>query len=172
MKLPIQEHVDDSVFAAIDLVIATASASHFAMSVQLLRILNPQGGMRGSLNPMVITLGMKIDTVLGLLKTLVRLNAPKIADEFDTAADALRTSFTKKRDVLAHNAFGMVKGKRDRILAYRVKTVGKLEWTNHALTETEMRKWAAEIHTQATKIDDLLTTAGFPPWKEWRASFG
>ena len=121
---------------------------------------------------MVITLGMKIDTVLGLLKTLVRLNAPKIADEFDTAADALRTSFTKKRDVLAHNAFGMVKGKRDRILAYRIKTVGKLEWTNHAMTETEMRKWAAEIHTQATKIDDLLTTAGFPPWKEWRASFG
>ena len=160
MKLPSQDHIDEGVFAAIGLAITTASAAHYAMAIQLLRVVAPAGGDQ-IMDPTIITFGMKVDTLLGLLKTLIRIKKPDIADEFDAAADKLRACFSNKRDVLAHSAWRPTK-KQDRIKVTKIKTVGSFAWSEHKLTETEIRIWASDIHAAASRIDDLLTSAGFP----------
>lgn len=168
MQLPIQNKIDDGVFSAIGLVMATSSAVHYSLALQLLRILSHNGIRSASVDAVVITFGMKADTILGLLKSLVGLHFPHIADKFDKAADALRASFTNKRDVIAHQAFANIEGKPDRIKTFRVKTVGNFIISDYGLTEKEIRKWAREFLDQSRKVDELLTSVCLSPWKDFR----
>ena len=170
MKLPAQDKIDDGIFSAIGLVMVTTSQVHAAMAFQLLRLLYP-ADQKQTANAMVITFGMKVDTLLGLMKSLVGLHFSKIAIDFDAAVDVLRDSFTKKRDVLAHHAAGIAT-KPDRITVYKMKTVGKITLSKYDLTEKQIRKWAADIHSQAQAIDRLLTSAGVPKLEASGAIFG
>src|SRR5437879_5658874 len=115
MKLSIQDRIDDGVFSAIGLLMVTSNSIHHALAMHLLRIVAPDGSAKIAINAVTITIGMKVDTVLGLLKSLVGLHYPKIADEFNASADLLRASFKNKRDILAHMAVASVAGKRDRV---------------------------------------------------------
>jgi hypothetical protein len=161
MKHPIRESIGDDLLSAIGLTIVTASAVHYAMTMQLLRLINPKALPEVDMTTITVTLGMKIDTVLGLLKTLVRTKRPEAAGNFDRTADRLRASFNNKRDLLAHNAWKPGK-KPGRIMAYQIKTVGRFHFGQPDLTEKQIRKWAAEIFEEAQKIDELITAAGFP----------
>jgi hypothetical protein len=161
MEHPVRQDIGDDLLSAIGLVIVTASAAHYAMTLQLLRLLNPKAISERDLAPTVITFGMKVDTTIGLLKTLIRGKRPHIADNFDRAADKLRASFTNKRDVLAHNTWNPGK-KPNHIKAYKIKTVGSLHFAEPELTEKEIRRWADEILAEAKEIDELITGAGFP----------
>jgi hypothetical protein len=160
MKHPIRDDIGDELLSAIGLTIVTASAVHYAMTMQLLRLINPKALPELDITPIIITLGMKVDTTLGLLKTLMRLKSPNTADDFDRAADKLRASFSNKRDLLAHNTWKPGR-KPKRVTAYQIKTVGRFRYAELDLTEKQIRKWAAEIFEEAKKIDELISGAGF-----------
>ena len=113
---------------------------------------------------------MKVDTLLGLLKSLVGLHYPKIADEFSAAADSLRASYKTKRDVLAHMAVTHIPDKRDRVKVFKPKTVGQFEISTYGLTETEIRKWAKEMFDQSQALGRILNRAGLLKWKDFAAS--
>jgi hypothetical protein len=162
MRLPIQDKIDDGIFSAIGLVMVLTSQVHAAMAAHLMRLMHTTDDKLRQ-NVMIVTYGMKIDTLLGLMKSLVRVNHETIADDFDKAADALRDSFTNKRDVLAHQATG-INSKRGRISVARVKTVGKFDFSEYDLTETQIRIWANEIYAQSQKIDQLLSAGGIPAY--------
>lgn len=114
---------------------------------------------------------MKVDTMLGLLKSLVDVHYPAVAEQFNEAADALRASYTNKRDVLAHLAVTHLPGKPDRVKVFKAKTVGRFEISAYGLTETEIRKWVMEMHAQNRKLGSILNRCeGLPKWKDFAAN--
>jgi len=76
VKLPFQHKIDDGVFSAIGLMMVASNSIHYSLSLQLLRVVAPDGGAKNAINAVTITLGMKVDTLLGLVHATAIAHRP------------------------------------------------------------------------------------------------
>lgn len=161
--MPIEARIDKDVFAAIGLAIVTWSQLERAIGIQMMRVLRTQEmSPSDQLCAFVVTTGMDVRTMVGLLKSLVTVRFAEHADEFNKLADCILSAFTNRRNVLAHRAFGLGK-KSNRIKVYDIVTVGQLKAKSHEITATEIRKWALDFFDLAHRLDGFLTARGLPP---------
>lgn len=160
--LPIEDRVDKEVFAAIGLAITTWSAVERALALHLMHLLRAErASSEDSLAAFAVTHGMDVRTLLGLMKSIVGVRFPAYATEFAEMADNLSEAFTKRRNILAHSAFGIGK-KSDRIAVYVIRTVGKMEADEYDLTAKEIRNWALDFHKQGLGVDSFFARLGLP----------
>ncbi len=160
--LPMEEHFSKDLLAAIGLAIVVWAAAERALGAHLLRILRTQQMTPSDERAaFIVTSGMEARTLIGLLRSLVLDRFPKHSKEFDKIADGLLSAYTKRRNVLAHNAFAIGKTP-DRIKVYEIKTVGQLKGASRELTAKEIHNWAVDFFDLAVKADRFFNARGVP----------
>lgn len=130
IDLPIEDKVSKETLAAIGLLMTRCCAIERALTLQLVRASVLNHNAQNYLVPFMVVSGMTVPTMLGLLKSVIRLRFPGHADEFDKLADQLRNAFANRRDTIAHKVWA-AGSKPDRIKVWQIRTVGKIEFDTY-----------------------------------------
>jgi hypothetical protein len=157
--LPLEDRIDQEVFAGIGLAIVMWSAIERVMGLYVMELLRSKKySSDDEVAAFLVTTGMDVRTLIGLLRSLVKLRFPSHRTEFDKIADALDNAYTKRRNILAHRAFAAGKSP-DRIKVYDI-FVSKIEAHTRELTAKEIRSWATDFFELCIRLQDFFAARG------------
>jgi hypothetical protein len=149
--------------AAVGDVITTWSALEAGLTQHLVHLVSYKFHSDESyLNAFLLVTGMSVETMLGLLKTLVRMEySPVAADDFDRLANCVSDAYKNRRNKVAHKMWG-AGSKEDRLKVWDIKAVGTFKMDSYEITAKELRSWAQDFRDLSHKVEAFLVNLGVP----------